>query len=110
MQLLHVTDLHYTSDQPFQRAVIEALIRDVRQRVSDGFSPEFVIFSGDIVHNPDEERIYETFEQTLLKPLLATVNLTEKHTIFCPGNHDISRKTVEQWSALSNFLANSSPN
>ena len=57
MQLLHLTDLHYTTDQPFQKALIEALLNDLKYRVADGFTPKFIVFSGDIVHNPDDTGI-----------------------------------------------------
>ena len=97
MQLLHLTDLHYTSSQPFQRALFEALLKDLKQRVTDGFSPEFIVFSGDIVNNPDEPNIYQEFETDFLKPLLVVVNLTEREVIFCPGNHDVSHKAIRAW-------------
>jgi hypothetical protein len=98
MQILHVTDLHYAPDQPFQKALIEALLKDLRQRVADGFSPEFVVFSGDLVHNPDEVGVYEEFEAQFLRPLLLAVNLDEQEVVFCPGNHDVSQTALEDWS------------
>ena len=97
MQFLHLTDLHYVTDQPFQKALIGALLKDVKQQVSKGFSPEFVVFSGDIVHNPDTPDIYDAFEVNFLKPLLAAVNLTEREVVFCPGNH-VSHRAVKEWS------------
>jgi hypothetical protein len=104
MQLLHLTDLNYTSDQPFQKALIEALLNDLKQRVADGFAPKFIVFSGDIVHNPDETGIYEAFETNFLRPVLAAIKLNEKEVIFCPGNHDVSQKTIKEWSSLREQL------
>lgn len=98
MQFLHLTDLHYTSGQPFQKALIEALLKDLKQQIADGFSPEFVVFSGDIVNNPDEADVYAEFETNVLNPVLGAVNLNEKETVFCPGNHDVSHRAVKEWA------------
>src|SRR5262245_14864166 len=97
MRILHLTDLHYTSNQPFQRALIEALLKDIEQQVRDGFLANFIVFSGDLVHDPDEEKVYEAFEANFLRPLLGAAKLTEKNVIFCPGNHDVSRRAIQDW-------------
>ncbi len=109
MQLLHLTDLHFTLNQPFQKALISALLADIKERVSDGFSADFVVFSGDVVNNPDEPNIYTEFEAQFLKPILALLSLTPKETVFCPGNHDVSQKAIKDWGdereKLKNALA-----
>ena len=46
MHLLHLTDLHYTLDQPFQMALIDALLKDLKQKVADGFSAGVRYFFG----------------------------------------------------------------
>jgi len=97
MQLLHLTDLHFTLNQPFQKALIKALFDDVEKHVGEGFSADFVVFSGDLVNNPDEHRIYEEFENVFLKPLLSLLSLTPKEVVFCPGNHDVSQKALGEW-------------
>jgi hypothetical protein len=98
MQILHLTDLHYARGQPFQKSLAEALLKDLKQQIADGFSPEFIVFSGDIVNNPDDVGIYEEFDAIFLKPVLSAVKLTEKEMILCPGNHDVSQKALKEWA------------
>jgi predicted MPP superfamily phosphohydrolase len=98
MQILRLTDLHYSPDRPFQKALIEALLKDLKQQVADGFSPGFIVFSGDLVDNPDEIGVYQEFEAKFLRPLLLAVNLVEKEVVFCPGNHDVSHTVLRDWS------------
>jgi hypothetical protein len=99
MKLVHLSDLHYASNKPFQIALTDALLKDLDQSVAGGFTPDFIVFSGDIVHNPDEPGIYEAFDTNFLMPVLKFANLTTQEVVFCPGNHDVSHKTVGEWSS-----------
>jgi calcineurin-like phosphoesterase family protein len=97
MQLIHVTDLHFKSEQPFQKRLIRALLNDIRQRVAGGLVPDAIIFSGDLVQNPDEPAAFECFADAFFHPLLEAARLSSKEVVFCPGNHDVSFKAIEEW-------------
>lgn len=99
MQVLHLTDLHFRREQAFQKQLIKALLDDIRQKVADSLSPDAIVFSGDLVQNPDDSDIFKHFAELFFYPLLSAVRLTSKEVVFCPGNHDVSFRTVNEWSA-----------
>lgn len=98
MQIIHITDLHYTRNSPFQLALIEALLIDLKKLMDGGASPDFLVFSGDLVNDPDESDIYAEFDEKFLKPLLDTILVRATNVVFCPGNHDVSRKEIAEWA------------
>ncbi len=104
MEIVHVSDLHYADGDPFQIALIDALFKDLEQQLKSGLSPEVLVFSGDLVNNPDDEDIYASFEERLLKPLLATLELSSDQVIFCPGNHDLSFAAIKDRAMLYDSL------
>jgi len=56
MYILHLTDLHYRSGNAFQKDLTSALITDLKAAVLEGRRPDVVVFSGDLVDDPDQER------------------------------------------------------
>lgn len=97
MRLLHLTDLHCTANNAFQTDLIKSLLDDLKKEIaSDGL--DFIIFSGDLVNDPDEHEAYYHFETTFLSPVLQAAGLKPSNVIFCPGNHDISRRAVKEWA------------
>jgi Calcineurin-like phosphoesterase len=97
MRLVHITDLHFTPANAFQRALISSLLDDFRKLHDSGYIPDFLIFSGDLVNNPDEPGIYERFETQFLQPAIEALRLSPDEVIFCPGNHDISQTALKEW-------------
>jgi predicted phosphodiesterase len=100
MQLIHLSDLHYSSGNSYQKELIKAFFEDISQLKRNGLAVDFVVFSGDIVNNPDEAGIYDAFFQTFMKPLLEIISLRPTRVIYCPGNHDVSLKTMDKKSLL----------
>jgi ribosomal protein S14 len=98
MRLVHVTDLHYATGNAFQRALLKGLLADFSRLYDSGYMPDFLVFSGDLVNNPDDPGIYEIFESDFLRPALEALRLTANDAILCPGNHDISHLALRQWS------------
>ncbi|UYO41489.1 metallophosphoesterase [Rhodopseudomonas palustris] len=98
MQFIHITDLHYTINNPFQKALINSLLQDIQIELKTGAAPDFLVFSGDLVNNPDEPNIYDQFEEHFLSPLLNALGLPPSSAILCPGNHDVSHRSLTQWS------------
>src|SRR5882724_5168949 len=97
MQVLHLTDLHFKHEQPFQKRLIKALLDDVAQKIAAGLSPDAIIFSGDLVQNPDEPDVFKRFADLFFHPLLSAARLSPKEVVFCPGNHDVSFRAIDEW-------------
>jgi predicted MPP superfamily phosphohydrolase len=70
VHFFHVTDLHFAKNSPFQRALIESLLLDAKSLLANGATPNFLVFSGDLVNNPDDPNTYGDFETSFLQPLL----------------------------------------
>jgi 3',5'-cyclic AMP phosphodiesterase CpdA len=108
MQFVHITDLHFSQDDAFQRELIQQLLVDLIEAEDNGLNADFLVFSGDLVKNPDDDNIYPLFERHFLIPVLGALHLPPSRMILCPGNHDISwnflkdRKVV--YDALQNKL------
>ena len=83
----HITKLHATD----QRIVIDALVDDLKQICDSDLAPQFVVFSGDLVNDPDEGEAYDYFTEALLLPLSETTSVDLDNFIFASGNHDVSR-------------------
>jgi 3',5'-cyclic AMP phosphodiesterase CpdA len=94
MQFVHISDLHFKSDDAFQRELIRQLLIDLQAARGKTLDPRFLVFSGDLVKNPDDEDTFAAFESEFLIPVLDALELPASRVILCPGNHDIS------WSAL----------
>jgi predicted MPP superfamily phosphohydrolase len=94
VEILHLTDLHYQLDNPFQKQLIKALLTDLK---TDGFSPDYIVFSGDLVQNPDDPNIYNHFYENFLAPVSSAVGLTDRQIVLCPGNHDVSHRLLTDW-------------
>lgn len=105
MRLVHVTDLHFSRNSAFQRGLIKGLLADFRTLYDAGFMPDFLVFSGDLVNNPDEAEVYEKFEEEFLRPALDALRLTADEVVLCPGNHDISHLALAQWGDERKKLA-----
>lgn len=98
--ILHLSDLHFSpSKQLDQRVVINALIKDLLQQKDNGVSPHLIIFSGDLVNNPDDEFSYDGVLEELFFKLFDSLSLDEKSLFIVPGNHDIHRSAVRKQSS-----------
>jgi hypothetical protein len=79
------------------KRLIKALLDDLAQKVAAGLSPDAIVFSGDLVQNPDEPDVFKRFADLFFHPLLSATRLSAKDVAFCPGNHDVSFKAIEEW-------------
>ena len=94
--ILHITDLHFKSDRAHnQRVVLDALLDDIKLQSVRVGEPDLVVFSGDLVHNADDENVYDKLYDDLLDPLLDAVNCDHSRLYLVPGNHDIQRTQVQ---------------
>lgn len=108
MILLHLTDLHFKANDAFQVELFRNLRKDLPKAV---VRPDFLIFSGDLVYDPDVSSTYELFEKKFLDPILDDLSLSKDRLILCPGNHDISRAALKShemmYKGLQDNLGNS---
>ncbi|WP_292640120.1 metallophosphoesterase [Mesorhizobium sp.] len=105
INVLHLTDLHLSSDDFAQDVVIKAFLTDLRSRKNAASRPDLIVFSGDIARSADDKAVYGKALGMLLD-IADLFGLNEEKIIICPGNHDVSRSElgpnihlVQQWQA-----------
>lgn len=94
-RLLHISDLHATPKNNDQKVIIDAFMRDLDAVRDSGFTPDLIIFSGDIVYSADSSDSYLPVMDWMMSTL-SKFNLPETSLICAPGNHDASREFVLQ--------------
>jgi predicted MPP superfamily phosphohydrolase len=105
IRILHVSDLHFRNENFDQNIVVSSFLKDIailqNQRPID-----VIVFSGDLVQCGDSEDEFAAVVTKFLQPMLLSCNLARDRIILVPGNHDISRPSVEANSyAEKGFLA-----
>jgi hypothetical protein len=94
---LHLSDWHERGPDFDRRVVGDALIKDIRdrKRIDPALARvDFVVFSGDLAFSGKPAE-YEAARQHLLDPLLDATGLEPDRLFIVPGNHDLSRETIE---------------
>lgn len=94
--ILHLSDLHFKTTRTYdQEVVLNALLDDITKQAELVGKPDLIIFSGDLVHSADDDRVYEKLYDTLIDPLLRRTNCDHSRLFLSPGNHDIQRSFLE---------------
>lgn len=92
--ILHISDLHLDRSSDDQNLVLEAFFRDIARVRSEGWNPEIVAFSGDIVRAGDSVEDYISAAECLGQ-LTEILEIPDSRVVICPGNHDAKRSVVE---------------
>ncbi|WP_168320907.1 metallophosphoesterase [Rhizobium leguminosarum] len=104
--VLHLSDLHFSNKHAAQSNMLrDAFWSDLNQLMQDFGKPNVVVFSGDIVNNPDEEDVYLHAIDKFFDPLAEKTGVKASNFIFCPGNHDISWKALKKNELFTKALA-----
>ncbi len=91
LQILHISDLHISTDDKFDRnVVLNPMLERLGEDRREGFNPELVVVTGDIAYSGIKE------EYELAKPffddLLKVLDLPDQRLLMVPGNHDVNRE------------------
>lgn len=106
MRIIHLSDIHYhPSQKNFSRYCLEPLIKDLLKYTIEE-PVELICFTGDLIDKGgydskktvDILEAFDNFEQVFIKPLLEALNLEKHQFVFIPGNHDIDRKSINEYS------------
>jgi predicted MPP superfamily phosphohydrolase len=92
--ILHISDLHLAEGDDDQNLILKAFFRDVERMRAEGWRPQIVAFTGDIVRAGDSVEDYLSVAECLGR-LLELLKLPDSRLVICPGNHDARRSIVE---------------
>ena len=107
VNIAHLTDLHFTRRDGYnQSVVIDALTTDLKCLADRRLAPDVIVFSGDLVQDPDEADVYLRLLDDVILPVLTAANCAESRLIVTPGNHDVHRSALEPQRAYFSRIAN----
>jgi formylglycine-generating enzyme required for sulfatase activity/predicted MPP superfamily phosphohydrolase len=90
-QILHISDLHISTEKEFDRqAVLDPLLDRLKADKKNGLRPEIVAITGDLACAGKKEEYVKVEE--FLKDLRTILALEKRHFYIVPGNHDIDQK------------------
>lgn len=95
---LHLSDWHQQGPDFDREVVRNALVKDIsdRARIDERLGQvDLIVFSGDLAFNGRPEE-YDAAQKHLIEPVLRATGLKRKYLFFVPGNHDLSRDTVDE--------------
>jgi predicted phosphodiesterase len=102
MNILHITDFHYTRSNQLQIKVIQSIISTIQELKS---KIDLVFFTGDLVQAGDNLEIFNEASDMLFNEISKKLDVPKENIIFCPGNHDINRELIHS-AAQSYFDRN----
>jgi len=104
INVLHISDFHFSKSKARdQKVVIDALIKDLESNCIGSKKPDLIIFSGDLVNSGDNDCHLSAADELIEKVKKAT-QCNDERIFIAPGNHDASRKYVEDNSELHKKL------
>ena len=100
LRIMHFSDLHYSDINKKEiEFVRNAILLDIDNYIiKNDLSPNFLIFSGDLIFKPEEDiNSINTFQNAydfFIKPILEKLNLTNDEIFITSGNHDVNRNVL----------------
>ncbi len=99
MNILHITDFHYSSESSLQIKVVQAIINKIKEINT---KIDLVLFTGDLVNTGNKIENFFNAEKNLFTKLTDGLDISKNCILFCAGNHDIDRNNVHT-AALAFF-------
>lgn len=100
MNILHLTDFHFSTKSSQQIRVVNAIISEIKTR---NLVIDFVFFTGDLVFKGTNVENFQQAQNVLFYPIISELNVKKENIIICPGNHDINRNAIH--SAIKSYIS-----
>lgn len=102
MRIIQLSDIHLSKDnlEDLRNYYLQALIDDLK-RFHEQTPINVILFSGDLVDKGGDslgESPYEVFHKELIDPIVKSLNLNSEAVLLLPGNHDVNRKEIEEFT------------
>lgn len=91
MNILHITDFHYSNESAKQIKVIQSIVKTILEK---RIKVDLVFFTGDLVLSGSKIESFQAASLVLFDVLSEKLKIEPENIIFCPGNHDIDRNSI----------------
>jgi len=100
ISILHLSDLHFNKENEYEiKTVLDSLINDVKMLKDEHkIHPHIIAITGDIA-NEGKKSDYD-FALIWLNKLINTFNVGKDKVFIVPGNHDVNRNELLQFSTV----------
>jgi predicted phosphodiesterase len=99
MNILHVTDFHYSTDSSLQKRVVKSIIKSINEQK---LKIDLLFFTGDLVEDGSNAKNFSEARIALFDMFSEELSIPKENIIFCPGNHDIDRHNIH--GAMKSFF------
>src|SRR5688500_6591213 len=102
MRIVQLSDIHLSINNLEDRKIyyLQALIMALKNFHSE--KPiDAILFTGDLGDKGGEtlgDDPYQVYRTEGIEPRMTALRLTTDHVIFVPGNHDVNRQEIEEFS------------
>ena len=87
----HFSDVHWDARASTERrSFLSALFEDLRRRIDQHGTPDFIVISGDLSFSGEEAQLLDA-EENFIKPLIKIAANENLPLFLVPGNHDLRR-------------------
>lgn len=104
--ILHLADLHMQKNKIRDiQYIIDALINDIKKfQQEHGITIDCICFTGDLIQRGDYATKYENqfylATEHLVIPLLCETRLDFDRFFFVPGNHEVDRSVIDEYTEV----------
>ena len=91
MNILHITDFHFSSESSLQAKVVQSIIKTIAEQ---NVKIDLVFFTGDLVQSGTKLETFRAASLVLFEELSTKLKIKKENIIFCAGNHDIDRTVI----------------
>lgn len=102
IRIIHVSDLHLENENPSydKLEIIKSLAKDLKSFVDES---TLLFFTGDLIDKgakefKNKDDAFNCFERLFIEPLLKENPLLSGRIFIIPGNHDVFRSKIDQYS------------
>jgi predicted phosphodiesterase len=104
MRIVQLSDIHLSKGnlEDLKNYYLHALINDLKKFHTEK-KIDVVLFTGDLVDKGGESlgnEAYLIFQTEIINPIIEALSITTDQVLLIPGNHDVNRHEVEEYSEI----------
>ena len=91
MNILHITDFHYSKETKYQAAQLRLIDSFIDSLGKIKTKIDYVFFTGDLVFSGESIEDFYAVKKLFIDRICQELKLSINEILLCPGNHDVFR-------------------